>query len=149
MKGQIFSGPVIIELPIFDPLKEMDVEKAPETPVPNSLSSLICRDQQVVTDYENDPLVLKETTLKLLITVFIEGVAWLGQHLRNYAYPCLILHGGDDRIVDKASSEYLYDNISSKDKALKIYDDFFHEILNESGKDRVLSDIRNWIDQRI
>ncbi|MBW1869337.1 MAG: lysophospholipase [Deltaproteobacteria bacterium] len=149
LKGQIFSGPVIIELPIFDPLKEMDVEKEPETPIPNSLSQLICRDQQVVADYENDPLVLKETTLKLLTTVFIDGVLWLGKNLRNYNYPCLILHGGDDQIVDKASARYLYENISSKDKGIKIYDAFFHEILNEAEKNQVLSDIQHWIDERI
>lgn len=149
LKGQIFSGPVIIELPIFDPLKEMDVEKEPETPIPNSLSQLICRDQQVVTDYENDPLVLKETTLKLLTTVFMDGVAWLEENLRNYDYPCLILHGGDDQIVDKASSEYLYENISLEDKTLKIYEDFYHEILNEAEKDQVLSDIHKWIERRI
>jgi len=149
LKGQIFSGPVIIELPIFDPLKEMDVEKAPETPIPNSLSALICRDQQVVKDYENDPLVLKETTLKLLTTVFIDGVSWLGENLKNYSYPCLILHGGDDQIVDKASAQYLFENIASKDREIKIYDRFFHEILNETEKDDVLSDIRKWVDQRI
>ena len=149
LKGQIFSGPVIIELPIFETLKEMDVENAPETPIPNSLSALICRDRRVVEDYENDPLVLKETTLKLLTNVFIDGVAWLGEKLENYTYPCLILHGGDDQIVDNASAHYLYEHISSKDKGIKIYDAFFHEILNEAEKDQVLSDIQRWIEKRI
>ena len=127
----------------------MDVENAPDTPIPNSLSALICRDQQVVKDYENDPLVLKETKLKLLTTVFIDGVSWLGENLKNYSYPCLILHGGDDQIVDKASSKYLYENISPEDKTLKIYEDFYHEILNEADQDEVLSDIRKWIEERI
>jgi alpha-beta hydrolase superfamily lysophospholipase len=149
LKGQVFSGPVIIELAIFDPLKEMDVENAPETPIPNSLSNLICRDRRVVEDYENDPLVLKETTLKLLTNVFIEGVQWLGENLKNYAYPCLILHGGDDQIVDKASAHYRHLNIASEDKDIKIYEGFFHEILNEAEKDQVLSDIQEWIQKRI
>ncbi len=148
LKGQIFSGPVIIELPIFDPLKEMDLVNAPETPIPNSLSALICRDKAVVKDYEDDPLVLKETTLKLLTNVFIEGVEWLGENLKHYDYPCLILHGGDDQIVDKASAEYFYENITVKDKTLKIYKDFYHEILNETEKDQVLGDIKNWLDER-
>lgn len=149
LKGQIFSGPVIIELPIFEPLKAMNVDEAPETPIPNDLSQLICRDKQVVTDYENDPLVLKETTLKLLSTVFMDGVAWLMDNLTHYQYPCLILHGGDDRIVDKASAEYLFEHIAVQDKTLKIYEDFYHEILNEAERDRVLSDIRAWIDERM
>jgi acylglycerol lipase len=149
LKGQIFSGPVIIELAIFDPLKEMDVENAPETTIPNSLSALICRDRRVVEDYEQDPLVLKETTLKLLTNVFLEGVAWLKGNLKDYNYPCLVLHGGDDQIVDKASAHYLYENISSEDKGIKIYDPFFHEILNEAEKDQVLADIHKWIEKRI
>lgn len=149
LEGQVFSGPVIIELAIFDPLKEMDVVNAPETPIPNSLSALICRDQEVVKDYENDPLVLKETTLKLLTNVFLEGVSWLGENLKNYDYPCLILHGGDDQIVDKASAEYLYENIAVTDKTLKIYKNLYHEILNEAEKDQVLADIKNWMDERI
>jgi acylglycerol lipase len=149
LHGQVFSGPVIIELPIFDALKQLDVENAPETPIPNSLSALISRDQRVVKDYENDPLVLKETTLKLLTTVFLEGIAWLKENLKHYGYPCLILHGGDDRIVDNGSSIFLSENISVKDKTLKIYDDLYHEILNEAEKDEVLKDIRTWIDKRI
>lgn len=149
LKGQIFSGVVATELPLFDPLKEMDVEKAPETPIPNALSSLICRDQEVVQAYESDPLVLKETTLKLLTTVIFDGVAWLQENLKSYTYPCLILHGGDDRIVDPASSQYLYENIASEDKRIKIYEGLFHEILNEAEKDQVLADIRSWIDERI
>jgi len=149
LTGQIFSGAVIIELPIFDPLKEMDLEKTPEATVPNSLSQLICRDQQVVRDYENDPLVLKETTLKLLTTVFFDGVSWLKENLKNYEYPCLILHGGNDQIVDNASSQYLYENSASKDKSIKIYDGFFHEILNEKEKDQVLGDIERWIEERV
>ncbi len=149
LTGQILSGPVVIELPMADALKGLDVKNAPEMPIPNTHSSLICRDQGVVKDYENDPLVLKETTLKLLVTILLDGVAWLQEHLKNYTYPCLILHGGGDQIVDKASSEYLYENISSKDKTLKIYKDLYHEILNEAEKDEVLSDIRKWIEERI
>jgi alpha-beta hydrolase superfamily lysophospholipase len=149
LAGEIFSGPVITELPIFDELKAMDVQNDPETPIPNSLSDVICRDRRVVKDYENDPLVLKETTLKLLTTVFFDGVAWLMSGLKNYRYPCLILHGGDDQIVDKASAEYLYANISSEDKSIKIYESFYHEILNETEKDIVLADIHNWIQTRI
>ena len=51
--------------------------------------------------------------------------------------------------MDKASAQYLFENIASKDREIKIYDRFFHEILNETEKDDVLSDIRKWVDQRI
>lgn len=149
LAGQIFSGAAVIDLPIFDELRQTDFDSAPRTMVPNDLADLICRDQKVVDDYKNDPLVLKETTQKLLGVVFVRGVKWFMDNVKSYRYPCLILHGGNDQIVTPEASKFLYDNISSPDKQLKIYDDLYHEILNEFEKDDVLSDIRNWVEERL
>ena len=40
---------------------------------------------------------------------------------------------------------YLYNSISSKDKEIKIYDDLYHEILNEKERDKILFDMINWL----
>lgn len=149
LNGQIFSGACTIELPIFEGLKKIDFDENPREKSPNSLSSMICRDPEVIKCYEDDPLVLKETNIKLLGEVFIKGVAWLNEHIDEYTYPCIILHGGDDRIVTCESSKYLYENIHSKDKELKIYSDLFHEILNEKEKDKIIDDIHNWVEKRL
>lgn len=150
LDGQILSGACVIELPIFEELKNLDVENKPLTPIDNGLSHLICRSQKVVDDYNNDPLVLKNFTLKLITTVFFEGVNWLTENIKKYQYPCLILHGGHDQIVIKESSKYLYNNCSSTDKILNIIPELYHEILNEEKeKDIVLEDIHQWIEDRI
>jgi len=149
LAGQIFSGAAVIDLPIFDELRQTDFDSAPRTMVPNNLADLICRDQKVVDDYKNDPLVLKETTQKLLGVVFVRGVKWFMDNVKSYHYPCLILHGGNDQIVTPEASKFLYDSISSPDKQLKIYNDLYHEILNEFDKDDVLNDIHNWVEERL
>jgi len=149
LRGQIFSGPATIVLPVFDNLKDVDFDSEPRVKVPNALSKLICRDKEVVKEYDNDPLVLKETNQKLLGEVFIKGPAWLNENIKNYTYSCLILHGDDDRIVIPKAGQWLYDNVNSKDKELKFYEGLFHEILNEKEKEEVIEDIKNWIDERI
>ena len=108
------------------------------------------RDKDIVEEYENDELVLKETTLKLLGEVFVNGVQWIKDNIGYYDYPCLILHGEDDQIVINEASKWMYSNISSKDKTLMIYEGCYHEILNEKEeKDLIIEDINGWIEERI
>ncbi|VFQ42966.1 alpha/beta hydrolase [Desulfoluna butyratoxydans] len=149
LKGQVLSGAAVIQLPLFEAFKDVDFEKEPRVKVPNALSELICRDKAVVTAYDEDPLVLKETCQKLLGEVFINGAGWLTDKLPEYAYPCLILHGDDDQIVTPDASRYMADHIASQDKTLKMYPGFFHEILNENGRDEVVADITEWIWARL
>jgi alpha-beta hydrolase superfamily lysophospholipase len=63
--------------------------------------------------------------------------------------PCLIIQGGADGIIDPTGAKDLYDRIKSPDKTLKVYDGFYHESLNEIGKETVLADIDTWLSARI
>ncbi|MDR1740345.1 MAG: lysophospholipase [Synergistaceae bacterium] len=150
LRGQVFSGACVKSVPVFDALRGADIDKIALDDSPNSLSSLICRTKAVVDAYDSDPFVLKVFTQKLLHEVFIKGVDWLMPAEKRHAYPCLILHGGDDRIVPPACSEYLYENTASTDKTLKVYPNLFHEILNEEdGKEEVIADIIAWMNARL
>jgi acylglycerol lipase len=149
LKGQILSGAALDFLPAFTELKRIYTEALAKEMLPNALTAAVCRDPEVVKAYEEDPLVLKEFTLKLLYTTFIQGIDRLHQNVRNYQLPCLILHGGDDRIVAAMASQWFLDNISFEDKSLKIYAECYHEILNEKvEKDQVIADIVEWINFR-
>jgi hypothetical protein len=48
-----------------------------------------------------------------------------------------------------SGSQNFYDLASSKDKILKLYEGAFHDLLNDSDKEIVMTDIRHWIDERI
>lgn len=118
------------------------------TMIPNNLSSLVSKDQAVVKAYENDPLVLKEITVGLFYQMS-KGIEWLKTNVKKFNYPVLILHGSDDKLVSPEDSHQLYENISSTDKEIKIYNGLYHEILNESIKDKIIEDIHTWIENRI
>ena len=59
--------------------------------------------------------------------------------------PALVLQAGDDRIVSKKDTIEFYQNLGSSDKQLKIYDDFYHEILNETRRREVFLKIGEWL----
>jgi alpha-beta hydrolase superfamily lysophospholipase len=149
LKGQVFTGAAVIHLPLFAELRAAGYEAVADQQLPNTLASEVCRDPQVVRAYEEDPLVLKAIYFKLLGETFIRGIDWLAENIANFDAPCLILHGGDDHLVPVASAEWLYANVSSQDKQIKIYPDLYHEILNEYEKDAVLEDIREWVEKHI
>ncbi|AKN30465.1 lipase [Clostridium carboxidivorans P7] len=151
LKGQILSGAAITEPHAFKDLKKDNYfEKHPREKSPNALAKFICRDENVVKDYDNDPLVLKETNIKLLGEAFIKGSKWISENVKNYEYPCLILHGEMDRIVKNEASKWMFSNIHSDDKSIKIYPKCYHEILSEKEeKDDVIEDIHKWIEERI
>ncbi|MFL0194028.1 alpha/beta hydrolase [Clostridium sp. WILCCON 0269] len=151
LKGQILSGAAVIEPSAFKSLKKENYfEKHPREKSPNLLAKLMCRDKAVAEDYNNDPLVLRETNIKLLGEAFIKGSRWIGENVKKYEYPCLILHGEKDKIVKKEESRWLFDNISSKDKSIKIYPECYHEILSEKDeKEGIIQDINKWIEERI
>ena len=63
--------------------------------------------------------------------------------------PFLIVHGAKDGLADVEGSRTFYDTAASSEKALKMYEGFYHEVLNEPGKEQVLADIMAWIEQRM
>ncbi|MTI71045.1 MAG: alpha/beta hydrolase [Firmicutes bacterium] len=121
----------------------------PNLTLKNKLYNKLSRDDKISDDFLKDPLNLMEASLKIHVEFLINGIDWLNHNVHKYNLPCLIIHGGNDKIVNKEASENFYNNISSKDKKLKIYDKLYHEILNENIRDEILKDINKWIEQRI
>jgi acylglycerol lipase len=153
LKGQILSGAAVRKAPQVEGMKGAFCQFLnifiPKMRIRNDLSELICTDKDVVENYINDPLVLKDATLRFYMQILIAGTKCIERNIDKYCYPCLIMHGGDDKIVPKESSQYFYDNISSKDKTIKIYDGLYHEIMNEKEKDHVIDDMINWLEQKL
>lgn len=121
----------------------------PSFKMKNNLGKLVSRDKKIVEKYEKDPLVLRRISIKLYYEFLIKGIDWLQKKVKDFNYKTLILHGKDDKIINHESSIEFMENISSDDKNLIIYDDLYHEILNEKEKDKVIIDIINWIEERI
>jgi acylglycerol lipase len=105
----------------------------------------ISRDKAVVEAYVADPL---DYTGKLSARVgaeLLKTMAKLQSEMSKISLPVLIMHGAADRISDPSSSQMLFDGVSSKDKTLKLYQGFYHEIFNDPDRRQVFSDMENWL----
>lgn len=153
LNGQILSGAATDE-----PLQSSAMLKLvinignkifPKLRVKNDLSALISRDNAVIDKYRKDPLIHDKATIRFFKQFIVEGITYLKTNAKEYYYDCLILHGKDDKIISYKSSENFYNNISSKNKKIKIYDNLYHEILNENEKDLVINDITAWLEDKV
>ncbi|WP_353894104.1 lysophospholipase [Proteinivorax hydrogeniformans] len=151
LNGQIFSAPAIGS-PIgrgLEMLLKLLAKICPKKYINNNLSGEICRDSQVVREYVEDPLVLKAATVKFYHEVFIKGIQYVQDNIKNYSCPCLIMHGTKDSIIDYKHSLSFYENNMSSDKTKKIFPGLYHELLNEPEKDEVKSEILDWLESRV
>ena len=64
---------------------------------------------------------------------------------RQFAAPLLLLAAGDDQLADPDAAERFLAAAGTLDKRLLRYDGFRHELFNERGRERPLSDTVDWI----
>jgi len=108
-------------------------------------ASGISRDPQVVSDYENDPLVYRGKVTAGLVTALFSAMNRVVVNAESIRLPMLIMHGSVDSLTAVEGSKLLHDTISSEDKKIVIYDGLYHEILNEPERRKVMGDIQHWL----
>jgi alpha-beta hydrolase superfamily lysophospholipase len=120
----------------------------PDLPVANGLDRKgLSHDPAVAAAYEADPLVHDRITARLY-----DALAAAGADARRDAgrvtVPTLLLVAGSDRLVDPAGSRELFAALPPGVGTLHVYDELFHELVNEPEADRarVLADLRAWIE---
>jgi acylglycerol lipase len=112
-------------------------------------AATISRDPDVVAAYVNDPLVYRGKIRARLGAEFLKAIQQLPVQMAQINLPILIMHGTADRLSEPGGSQILYQGVSSRDKTLKLYDGFYHEIFNEPGGQQVFADIGAWLDAHI
>jgi len=112
-------------------------------------ASAISQDKTVVDAYVDDPLVYRGKIRARLGAELIKAIQILLPQMSKIYLPILIMHGTVDRLSDPRGSEILYDRVSSRDKTLKLYDGFYHEIFNEPGREQVFVDMEAWLGVRM
>jgi alpha-beta hydrolase superfamily lysophospholipase len=103
------------------------------------------RDPKVVERMGSDPLVSKEGYEAKTVAELVRADERLKKEFSRITLPVLILHGTADRATKPHGSQVFHDRASSKDKTLRLYDGYFHDLLNDLGKERVMGDITEWI----
>ncbi len=66
--------------------------------------------------------------------------------VRAITLPVLIMAGSASPLGDEEGSQLAYEQVSSEDKTLKLYDGLMHEIFNEPERDQVFADMLAWLE---
>ena len=112
-------------------------------------ASGISRDSQIISDYENDPLVYRGKATAGLVTALFSAMKRVVENATSIRLPMLIMHGSVDSLTAVEGSKLLHDSISSEDKKIVIYDGLYHEILNEPERKNVMAEILEWLETRM
>jgi alpha-beta hydrolase superfamily lysophospholipase len=94
-----------------------------------------------------DPLYLRKATPRWF-TESGRAQADLRRGMARFDRPLLLLLGTGDRIADGAAASEFFAAAASRDKTLKEYVGFEHEIFNETGREAPIADAVAWISAR-
>lgn len=108
----------------------------------------VCRDPKVVEAYVADPLVLRKVSLRLATSMIANHaiILALAEKIKD---PLFMMHAGADEICDPEISKKFYQKLKIKDKKLKIYEDDYHEILNDYHQKEVMNDVSDWFNSHL
>jgi acylglycerol lipase len=107
------------------------------------------RDPKVVQTMNEDPLISHETQPTQTLAEMVRADERLKAEFPRITLPVMILHGTADKATKPSGSQLFYDTAGSSDKTLKLYDGGFHDLLNDTDKQTVMSDVRRWITERL
>lgn len=107
------------------------------------------RDPKVVQAMNEDPLIAGESQPAETLAALIRANERLRGSFQQLTLAVLILHGTGDKAAKPSGSQYFYEMVGSSDKTLKLYEEGFHDLLNDLGKNDVMSDLERWIDAHI
>ncbi len=119
---------------------------APHAHVLKLPNKFFSRDPKVVEIMDQDPLLANENQASLTVAEMARADDRLKQEFPAITLPVLILHGTEDKVTKPSGSQFFYETAGSSDKTLKVYEGHYHDLLNDEGRDLVMTDILGWLE---
>ena len=107
------------------------------------------RDPDWVAQLNADPLTKDEVQPVATVAALARAGERFEREFGRITLPLLIMHGTADKATRPDGSEQFYREAGSADKELKLYEGYYHDLLNDLGRDRIVDDIAAWIDARL
>lgn len=107
------------------------------------------RDPQWVAQLNADPYCLGEVQPVQTVAALARAGERFEREFGRITLPVFILHGTADKATRPDGSQQFFDEVGSTDKTLKLYEGYYHDLLNDLGKEQVFDDIDAWIGERL
>lgn len=150
--GAVLSGPLVIAANVSPPViaaGRILGSLIPRVRLLKVDASAISQDSSVVQAYVNDPLVYRGGMTARLGAEMTRAMTRLSAQAARITLPILIVQGSADQLVSPAGAQLLHKTIGSRDKMLKVYNGYHHEVFNEPGREAVLNDVAGWLNAHV
>ena len=107
------------------------------------------RDPEWVAQLNADPLTLDEVQPVATVAAFARAGERFEREFGKITLPVFIMHGTEDKATRPDGSQQFFDEAGSADKTLKLYEGYYHDMLNDLGREVVFEDIDAWISERL
>jgi alpha-beta hydrolase superfamily lysophospholipase len=104
----------------------------------------LTRDAEVIREFEQDPFRHARISAGVYLG-FLESFPFVQDHASEVHCPTLMQGTNKDAIVSTSEALRFFENLGSTDKILKIYDNAKHEIYNDTIREQVLQDLREFL----
>jgi acylglycerol lipase len=102
-----------------------------------------------VAAMDADPLIAGEVQPVATVAALARANDRLKTGFASIRCPVLILHGTEDKVTRPSGSLEFHEVAGSTDKTLKLYDGHSHDLFNDLGRERVVTDVVAWINARL
>ena len=119
---------------------------APTLPVQKVDVEATSRDPLAVQALRDDPLRYGGMMQARSGAEVAKGIAELRARMNEIDLPLLIMHGTKDRLTDCQGSRDLHASVKSADKTLCIFDRAYHELYNDTDKERWYTQVLTWLE---
>ncbi len=152
-KGVILSAPALMAgddiSPFLIKISGFLSKVAPKLKAVKLDSSHLSHDPQVKKDYDADELVYSKGIPARTGAELLNMIDEIQANMDQFELPVLLLHGTEDHLTNINGTKLLYSKATSQDKTLKLYEGFYHELVNEVEKETVMKDIADWMLERL
>lgn len=109
----------------------------------------VSRDPRALVAKYSDPLVYTGSIRGRTGYEILRIASFLQQNAARLRVPFLVLHGTADTVTDPEGSLKLYQEASSADKTIRLYEGYLHDLLFEPEKEAIAADIIQWLNSRV
>lgn len=107
------------------------------------------RDPAIMAELKADPAINDEVQPTQTVAEMVRADERLKEAFPDFRLPLFIMHGTEDKVTRCNGSRLFHAMAGSKDKTLKLYDGYAHDLLADLGREAVADDIVAWIDARV
>ena len=152
LRGLVLSAPALEPAenvsPVLIWLSGIISRFFPRAPVTKVDIKALSHLPEVIEAARKDPFSGKRPAPARTGYEILQAMRRILERTQEIKLPLLVMHGTEDHLTNPQGSQRLFELAGSEDKELKLYEGFYHEILNEPEKERVLGDITRWFSER-